>query len=97
MILIHIFFFLPDKSPKFKELYVIFLALTHPQELFSLIYSNSVYAVNLLPWLARSYIKLDGNHFSPTTNKSAKHTPNKKMSQFVHHVWSHSYLPGFPL
>ena len=55
---------LPSHSPQYKELYAIYLALKEVKGPLNL-FSDSVYAVNLLPWLSRSFIKLDANPLSP--------------------------------
>jgi hypothetical protein len=49
--------------PQNKELYAIYLALKEVKGPLNL-FSDSVYVVNLLPWLSRSFIKLDANPLS---------------------------------
>lgn len=85
-------FFLPDKSPQFNELYATFLVLTYLREPFNL-YSDSVSVVNLPPWLACSYVKLDGNPLSPLLIKISNILQTKTCPIFISHIQAYSSLP----
>ena len=54
----------PITLPQYKELYAIYLALKEVKGSLNL-FSDSIYAVNLLPWLSRYFIKLYANPLSP--------------------------------
>lgn len=84
---------LPDRSPQFKELFAVYLVLKNENGPLNL-YSDSVYTVNLLPWLSRSLIKLDGNPLSPLFIKISNLLQARKAPLFVQHIRSHTDLPG---
>ena len=84
---------LPSHSPQYKELYAIYLALKEVKGPLNL-FSDSVYAVNLLPWLSRSFIKLDANPLSPLLIQVSTLLQERDAPIYIQHVWLHSPLPG---
>ena len=73
----------PITPPNIK-IYAIHLALKEVKDPLNL-FSVSVYAVNFLPWLSRSFIKLDVNPLSPSTHTSL-HLPTGKRLPHLYSV-----------
>ena len=84
---------LPSHSFQYKELYVIYLALKEVKGPLNL-FSDSVYAVNLIPWLLRSFIKLDANPLSPLLLQVSTLLQERDSPIYIQHVQSRRPLPG---
>jgi hypothetical protein len=82
----------PNHSPQYKELYAVYLTLKEVKDPLNL-FSDSVYAVNLLPWLSRSFIKLDANPLSPLLIQVSTLLQERDSPIYIQHVQSHSSLP----
>ena len=84
---------LTHHSLKCKELYAIYLALKEVKGPLNL-FSDSVYAVNLLPWLSRSFIKLDANPLSPLLIQVSTLLQERASPIYIQDAWLNSPLPG---
>lgn len=68
------------------------LCLKKLDEPFSL-FSDRIYAVNLLPWLSRSFIELGNKPLSPLLLQASNLIRGRNDPVYIH-VRSHSPLPG---
>ena len=83
----------PNHSPQYKELYAVYLTLKEVKDPLNL-FSDSVYAVNLLPWLSRSFIKLDVKTLPPIFIQVSTLVQERDSTIYIQNVRSHSPLSG---
>ena len=55
------------------------------------LFSDIVYAVNLIPWLSRSFVKLYTN---PLGSRGFHSLAGKRLPTYIQHVRSHSHFSG---